>query len=1021
MRLHRLRLRAFGPFAETAEVDFDALTAEGLFLIQGPTGSGKTSLLDAVCFALFADVPGDRSKKGLRSDHASPDAVPVVELEMSCGDRRVRIRRSPEFQRPKKRGTGTVKVQAMVTLEELRAGTWEALSTRHDEAAEVIDDLVGMGKEQFAKVVMLPQGEFAAFLRATPEARRALLERLFDITVYADIEEWLATARREAGAALDQRRAALEADVMRVVEVIGQSGLEQESDDEGGEVALSASDPRLMERLDAFAEQLSGRVSSVLAALDDASMAEQAAAETAEQGRARERSRARGIAARSVLAELATSESERAEQRLVLGAAERAATVAGHLSAIARERLSLTTAETQLIAVTPAVSALAVQDRTTPAVSALVAELAQQDEPLADLVRLHREVQVRSRRAKELAGQTAELEQRAAVLEAALSEKRAELEPLRAVAEGLVAAARAVEDATHREGEAVKLCKLAEQIASEDAANEARRGEVADARETAQNAREQHLTLHQRRIEGMAAELAATLSPGDACPVCGSDSHPSLAQSADPVTADDVAAAEAVAAEAAGRYEQLAAGLSAAVAATEARRSGLPEGINLAQLRQAHVAAADELEAARASVAKVEAAAARAVELNATIAEDDTTRAEFLTRREVSLGRLAELASQSERDEEIISTGLRAHADTCLCQSGSDEASTTDPASVESIHRRMALDLQRYVSARAAMDTASSRVTAAQSAADEAAVAAEFRDAAEAAAALRPADESRRLRSVLDEATRSAVAAEAVLAETAVVEALSAPAPDLPTLEAGAKQRRAELLATTEAYSSAQAAARTLDDHRRRIAERCSALGPAGAHHERLKDLADTMAGLGPNNALRMRLTSFVLAARLEKVVDLANERLRVLGQGRYLLEHSDGLAGRGARSGLGLRVLDQWTGNTRETSTLSGGEAFMASLALALGLADAVREESGGRSLGTLFIDEGFGSLDDDSLEEVLGVLDGLREGGRAVGVVSHVPELRNRITSQVIVAKTATGSSVRLRTAASDEALTA
>ncbi len=163
-----------------------------------------------------------------------------------------------------------------------------------------------------------------------------------------------------------------------------------------------------------------------------------------------------------------------------------------------------------------------------------------------------------------------------------------------------------------------------------------------------------------------------------------------------------------------------------------------------------------------------------------------------------------------------------------------------------------------------------------------------------------------------------------------------------------------------------------------------------------------------------MRLSSFVLAARLEKVAELANERLAVMGAGRYRLEHTDELAARGARSGLGLRVLDQWTGQTRDTSTLSGGEAFMASLALALGLADAVREEAGGFDLRTLVVDEGFGSLDDESLEQVLDVLDGLREGGRAVGVVSHVAELRGRIPSQVVVHKDPAGSTVTVRTTA-------
>ena len=149
---------------------------------------------------------------------------------------------------------------------------------------------------------------------------------------------------------------------------------------------------------------------------------------------------------------------------------------------------------------------------------------------------------------------------------------------------------------------------------------------------------------------------------------------------------------------------------------------------------------------------------------------------------------------------------------------------------------------------------------------------------------------------------------------------------------------------------------------------RVAAIGPLAARSAQVGELADTTTGIGGQNTLRMRLTAFVLAARLEKVATLANERLRVMGDGRYQLAHSDDLAAGGRRSGLGLVVRDQWTGQVRDTASLSGGESFMASLALALGLADAVREEAGGFDLNTLFIDEGFGTLDDESLEQVHG-----------------------------------------------------
>ena len=278
--------------------------------------------------------------------------------------------------------------------------------------------------------------------------------------------------------------------------------------------------------------------------------------------------------------------------------------------------------------------------------------------------------------------------------------------------------------------------------------------------------------------------------------------------------------------------------------------------------------------------------------------------------------------------------------------------------------------------------------------------------------------------------TQARAIVDATLADPEVSAALVAPPPDLPSLEAQAEAARSVLLTASALQSQAQRRADAVGRLTPDLLAALTALTPAAARAELVRALADTVTGIGASNDMRMRLTSFVLAARLEEVVHLANERLHVMGSGRYVLEHTDDLAPGGRRSGLGLRVLDQWTGRSRETSSLSGGETFMASLALALGLADAVRGAAGGAELATLFVDEGFGSLDpdsldlairsldDDSLEEVLDVLDRLREGGRAVGVVSHVADLRARITHRVVVDKTATGSTAQIQTPATGAA---
>ena len=192
MRLHRLSITAFGPFVETADVDFDALTDAGLFLLSGATGAGKSSVLDAVCFALYGAIPGDRNHAGrLRSDQAPPGLAPCVELEVTLSDRRFRVVRSPAWERPKKRGSGLTREPAKVTVSERVGEAWVPLSSRLDEAGDLISGLLGMNLDQFCQVALLPQGHFQAFLRADSAQRHHLLARLFRTGRFERVEGWL--------------------------------------------------------------------------------------------------------------------------------------------------------------------------------------------------------------------------------------------------------------------------------------------------------------------------------------------------------------------------------------------------------------------------------------------------------------------------------------------------------------------------------------------------------------------------------------------------------------------------------------------------------------------------------------------------------------------------------------------------------------------------------------------------------------------------------------------------------------
>ena len=227
MRLHHLEITGFGPFADTVRIDFEALSEAGLFLLSGPTGAGKSSILDAVCFALYGDVPGDRSTaKRLRSDQAGDDVVPRVVLEATMAGRRFRIDRSPAWQRPKKRGSGLTTEQARVVISERRATDddatpWHPLSTRLDETGHLVTRLLGLNLPQFCQVAMLPQGRFQAFLRARSEERHALLQQVFQTGRFDQVERWL-RERRVALRRASEAQHTLVADlVSRVSEVTG--------------------------------------------------------------------------------------------------------------------------------------------------------------------------------------------------------------------------------------------------------------------------------------------------------------------------------------------------------------------------------------------------------------------------------------------------------------------------------------------------------------------------------------------------------------------------------------------------------------------------------------------------------------------------------------------------------------------------------------------------------------------------------------------------------------------------------
>ena len=1076
MKVHRLTMTAFGPFAQTQTIDFDTLAAGGLFLIHGPTGSGKTSVLDALCFALFADVPGARSARGLRSDLAAAGETTSVHLEFTASGRRLRVRRTPEQSRPKLRGTGLVKAPASVTLEERRHGVWTVCSARIDETAEVIADVVGMGLAQFQRIALLPQGQFADFLRADARERHRLLTALFDVGALEDVESWLAEQRRSSGERLARSEHELGYLWRTLTDLLAGLGAGGETTTEDGPAPPFAPaewlpDTALEERdwrgeVERIRAGLTGQALLAATAYDQALETHRTAREELVEVTARHTAWGRGARAQAEQAALAAAGADIAVLRDRRTDALRAAGIRPELIALTKAEQAADAAETEVTAAENALRAAGLLvDESADDERELATALAEQSESLAGLAvaeqtlraapdRLRRAAAGREVAVAARARHTQEGERRAA--------RQAELAAQVLAAEAAAARIGPVSAALDRFTDAQELLT---RLAGLDAAlAEKQAGELVAQRAELEAGRAL-LDLESARVADLAAEFAGSLEPGCACPVCGATEHPAPAKGGAQWSPAAITSArtdvERRTRERAALREDITR-IGERAAGTREQLAGL--GVLGAQVSDGDAAAANVVVAREIAELTIELSALRDLHaaLPAAQQQERAVREQVAqeAERALSLGVEAELAAVAVRSAltETRAAGAEAraavdaHDATCPCARRPSRALPAGPAQgadrtappssvldgevtaaeVEEAREAARVGARDLAAARQRHTDTVAKVAAAGRLRDRlreaeaellvaraecaAAVAGSgFADRDVAQAAWQPEAMVATFTEQIEDHERRLAGAGAVLAEEDVIAALAMPEPDVAEAAQQTEIARLQEQRAARATTTLERAGANVGSTLEAILRVGEQVAKHRSEHRRLSALADLVAGTSAENTLRMRLSTFVLAARLERVVDLANERLARMGDGRFQLAHDDSLAGRGARSGLGLHVRDEWSGATRSPASLSGGESFMASLALALGLADALRESVGGVELQTLFIDEGFGSLDEISLDDVLGVLDDLRDGGRAVGVVSHLRELHDRIPSQLAVTKANAGSSVQIRTGSS------
>ncbi|WDD26028.1 SMC family ATPase [Clavibacter michiganensis subsp. michiganensis] len=1007
MDLHRLTLQAIGPFAGEHVIDFAELGRSGLFLLEGPTGSGKSTLIDAVVFALYGSLASEGSSRDrLHSHHAAPGVEPYVELVFETAAGIHRVRRSPQHQRPKARGTGTTNQNAAATLVRLSspdADAGEVIGTSTQEVGTEVARIVGLTRAQFVQTVVLPQGEFAEFLRSTGEQRRLVLQSLFGTAVYERTAAQLGEMRKAAKARTDAADA-------KVAEAL--TGLREATRVDALEIADAPDTVRLLADLADAAET---------ARADEERARQGAATALADAERvSRALDRRRALIAREEAVRTAAEEIAGLARRV--GEARRAAAVAGQLAARDRADAARTAAEVAdddaraaCRAERPALASAA-----TPALAerrdALVAELA----TLADAEARERGLPRRRADVRAAEDAVAAREAEADAAEAPLAGRPAGRIPLVEARDAAAAAAGGVDQARAAVAEAEATRRRVAELEGLEARIRAAR-DALDARSAAATTAVRHeAELRQRKIRGLAGELAAELEDGVPCPVCGAVDHPHPAPSA-PGHPDDDEIERAADARARAERAQgdAVAALSAETARHEVAAAAL-DGIT-AEAADAGVAA----RAARLAVAEAAGGALRAAEA-AVVAHDAETE-RIRTHRDDARAALSGLRERVIRARELLTEDEAAVRAALADRDGDGTAGTAHTADDDTapVPRVAALVADRaaeraLVDRLIALGTARER-TAAEAAARTAELAQALADRAFAteeearAAALPPAElEAAAGRVAAHEREQAVVAEGLVDPEVASLTGAEDPDPD----------------AARAALDAAQAAARASAERAARARDRADRSASALARHDAARResaragdqaraairMAEVANAITPENTRGTTLGTYVLLRRFEDVVQAANARLRIMSSGRYELEVSEEreATSRSRKTGLALQIRDHVVDRVREPASFSGGETFYASLALALGLADVVQAEAGGLQLGTLFVDEGFGTLDPETLDAVMSELGRLSSGGRTVGIVSHVEELKQRVADRIEVRRRADGSSTLTSTVA-------
>ena len=1010
MKIRWLRITGIGPFAGEHTVDFSAFEDSGLFLLDGPTGAGKSTLIDAITFALYGDVARtkDASKDRLRSNHISDSDPSEADLVFEVATGIYRVTRTPAYTPAGKKSQRNSKSTLTRVVEDPDAPdgwrTVEPIASGPRDVGYEIPRIVGLDKDQFLQTIVLPQGKFSQFLNATSDAREQILRDIFDTQIYVDFTKALVDAAASSKRGIEERRLAAVGSFERVralndalsenVHTDAPGAQERSAEaEEAAQLDAGAEDSSAVTR---WAEEACNRAreahAQTLRVAEAATATAREASRALSEGRALAEAQAEHARVSATLADLAASEEEIASDRERAGQARRALAVAPLDAAEASARDRLETAGDQVAALSPA---LGDGDAIDPA-SLTPEAVAQLGERAQDL----RDEATRTRGSLE----------EALAVERSLPEARAQIDSLRSRHDQALARIASIESereelplAIERASEALRLMRadadtLPEAASTLRAINErldasmqadllrsallGASDELREATVAAKLANAAAADGHDLWIAQSASALALELEEDTPCPVCGSTAHPAPAPAADgEITREQVAELD----QARDRAES-------ELRDAQARHQDLVRRI--AQLNEVAGAPTPTLETERDRaaelVAKLEALTPQISEIEVALAQE-RTRLDGLTDALASAREAAaSLASTlQERESALAAAVARVETERADYNSLDERAAALD----ERAHRAAALAgaCADWDNARAAL--AQARRALADTLTEQGLGADSWRTL------LLPLPQVEALEARVATHEKALFAAREALASERLTRAAAASAPDLEALTETARTAEEDATAASRASGILEQHCAQLDAARASLEEALEALARAREQAGPIRRLADIAAASGPENLASTPLSAWVLIARLEEVLAAANPRLAAISSGRYELVSvpDDGTASR--KSGLGLAIIDHDTDALRSPRTLSGGETFYTSLALALGLADVVSAEAGGIELRTMFIDEGFGSLDSHTLSLVMAQLQALRCAGRTVGVISHVEEMATQIADQIQV----------------------